>query len=197
MLESKNRISRIALLHAVAFGVPLLAGCELRVPGDDSDYEYDYGDGYRGDPSRISGGTNPDPLASPRYDFELPQAERSPPAALEPRPEQSYDGPGISTYLGLIALDPRSLGGPHAANADPDAAWSFSLVLSVAPVAPLLQRHGRAGLHGALARCLAGSEGGGHGTGSGQCAAGVAQCAAEALAGQRRGHQGVDDLRHC
>jgi len=134
MPELKNRISRIALLHAVGLGIPMLAGCDLRLPQDDSNYNYSYDDQDRAAPPRSRGGTNPAPIANPGSERDLGPTSGSrpptPPAsrnqtAPAARPEPSYEGPGLSTYVELVVLDPRSVGGPHASNADQGAPWSF------------------------------------------------------------------------
>lgn len=136
MLQWKNTVSRLALLHVAALGVPLLTACELRLPGNHSDSSDSFEDQDPAAPLRFRGGTNSAPAAPvvhPVPDRELdrdsgdrpaaPSVSRDPSAA--PRPEPSDAGPSVSSYAELMVLDPRTIGGVRSSNADPSAPWSF------------------------------------------------------------------------
>lgn len=129
MRQWKNTISRIALLHVAALGVPVLTACELRLPGNDSDSIEGQDPAA---PRRFRGGTA-SPLVNPVPDRERDTASSDRPAApsvsrdaaAAARPEQSDAGPSVSSYAELLVLDPRTIGGAHSSNADPSAPWSF------------------------------------------------------------------------
>ncbi len=134
-MSAWNRtISRISLLQVLALGVPMLSACELRLPGSHGDDEDSFGDQDHPAPLRARGGTNSEPMvnAVPERARDAPNGDRpsqrsssGAQTAIAARPEQSYDGPGVSSDMDLLVLDPRSIGGARASNADPSAPWSF------------------------------------------------------------------------
>ena len=134
MLGWKNTISRIGLLQLVALGVPLLGACELRLPHEDGDSGGSFDDDERAAPLRLRGRTNPAPSVSPVRDREREEAGADRPAApalpREPmaptaRADAIDGGPGISSHVELVVLDPRVVGGPSASNVAAGAPWSF------------------------------------------------------------------------
>jgi hypothetical protein len=134
MRQWKNTISRIALLQVAALGVPMLSACELRLPGNDSDSTDSFDDQEPAAPLRLRGETTSAPPLMPVPGRARDAASGDRPAApsVSPdrlaapaRPEPSHDGSGTGSYVDLLVLDPRSIGGARASNADPDAAWSF------------------------------------------------------------------------
>jgi hypothetical protein len=134
MLGLKTTTVRLARSCALALGVSLvLSGCELRLQDDESAYDDDFDDDYRSGTTGRPGGATRTEDTSPAPDRDLPDrdatdgdpTDRERPDAVAPSSEQIYDGPGISTYVELIVIDPRVVRGAHAANVDAGAPWSF------------------------------------------------------------------------
>jgi hypothetical protein len=120
VIDRVRRSGSCVLGLGVALG---LSGCELRLT-DDEGYDDDYY--YEGSSGGTPGGgwrypesSPPDPPALP----EIPDRDR--PDAIAPTDERVYDGPGISTYVELLVLDPRVVGSKRAASSDSNAPWSF------------------------------------------------------------------------
>lgn len=111
----------------LALGVALgLSGCELRLT-DDEGYDDDYY--YEGSSGGSPGGGWRYPESSPANPPSVPAVPDVPdydrPDAIAPIDEQVYEGPGISTYVELLVIDPRVVGSARASSSERDAPWSF------------------------------------------------------------------------